>query len=144
MAGRTPSEAFQNYAGLLQRTLSCVTREVIETDFDRAVGVSFGLHVGTGAPSPLATRRGRRFLLTARQRYSIVHSPPERTAELGRYKATVHAYAYAIADEFERESSRTTTIPSPEQAVPMCISARGQGTSSQCCNGLICRRAVSH
>jgi hypothetical protein len=90
MAGRTPSEAVENFLAPLRLALSCVTREILL--------VSGGYHPSdtphalTISNSPVRLGRDRRYALRLIQHYRIVEDDSPR----GPWEVQIAAYYYTI------------------------------------------------
>lgn len=98
MAGKTPREAAWSFIEPIQRSLSCVTPDVLNYgggDYPREV--PHVLYVGSGDPVHLPG--GARISLTFRMHYRLVRAEGER----GPWKVQIAGYLYGIDDVDGRE-----------------------------------------
>ncbi len=98
MAGRTPSEAVQNYLEPLQRAISCVTNSVLN--------VRGGYHPSAD-PHPLALAGGAPVSLSSNPAISMSVLQNYRILEYegpgGPWKVSIVSYYYSLEDTERRE-----------------------------------------
>jgi hypothetical protein len=93
MAGKTPSEAVQNFLSPLQRALSCLTNEILLVS-KRGYQQSLSPHTLTLSSSPVELGRDKRLALKLVQHYRIVEYEGPR----GPWKVSTVAYYYTVED----------------------------------------------
>jgi len=98
MAGRTPSEAVNNYLGPLQRAISCVTKAVLNVRGGYYPSPDpHPLALGDGAPVTISSDPP--LLLTVLQNYRVVEFEGPR----GPWKVSIVSYFYSLEDREGRE-----------------------------------------
>ena len=93
MAGRTPPEAVQNFLDPLQKSLSCLTRTVVNVRGGYYAPRPHALVLGDSSSTRLLSNPAG--YLSVFQNYRVVEDEGDR----GPWKVSIVSYLYSLGDE---------------------------------------------